>query len=73
VAVNEKEKSLEIIPPTDGSNFEVTKNVNLDLSDKNIYFKVRVNDTSDLRGFDIYLSNDGWAKYVRYNVKNSTE
>jgi len=71
VTVNEKENSLEITPPLDGSYIEVAKDADLNLSDKNIYFKVKVDNFSNLQGFDIYLSNDKWTKSSRYNIANS--
>jgi hypothetical protein len=70
MTVNEKENSLEITPPIDGSGFEVVRDVDLDLSDKNIYFKVKVNNTLNLQGLRTSLSNDKWNKQAEYDIRN---
>lgn len=72
VSVNTKDNSLEIVTPSDGSSFEVAKNTNLNLSNQNIYFKIKVDKTSNLDGIDLYLSNANWTKYTAFYVKGST-
>ena len=69
VSINEEEKSLKIITPYDESSVSVARNVNLNLSNKNIYFKVKIDKTQDLRGLNFYLSNDNWKKNAIYYVK----
>jgi peptidoglycan/xylan/chitin deacetylase (PgdA/CDA1 family) len=68
VAVNGKENSLEIMTPSDGSIIDAVKNSNLDLSNKNIYFKIKIDKTSSLQGIDISLSNNNWKTDARYNI-----
>ena len=71
LSINDKENSLEITTPSDSSFFEAEKKINLDLSDKNIYFKIKIDKTLDLNGLDIYLSNNNWEKDSRFNIKGS--
>lgn len=68
VNVNARENSLEITPPFDGSYMEVAHDIDLDLSNKNLYFKIKTNKSQDLEGVDLYLSNDHWQKSIRYNL-----
>lgn len=72
VSVNSKDKSLEIVTPSDGSYFDVSRNANLDLSNQNIYFKVKIENNLILQGFDFYISNNNWEKYARFNVQSSS-
>lgn len=72
VSVNKNENSLEIIPPTNGSYFEVMRDVHIDLSNDNIYFKIKINKISNLSGLDLYLSNNKWGEYNRYNIESSS-
>lgn len=66
---NNSTNSLEIITPSDDSYVDVAKNVNLNLSSQNIYFKVKIDNTSNLKGLDISLSNNNWEKEVSFNIK----
>lgn len=68
VAVDGKENSLEIMTPLDGSIIDAVKTANLDLSNKNIYFKIKIDKTSNLQGIDIGLSNNNWKTDARYNI-----
>ncbi|HBV01456.1 MAG TPA: heparinase II/III family protein [Candidatus Paceibacterota bacterium] len=68
--VDKKESILTITPPANGSDFGVGIDVNLDLSHKNIYFKVKVNNTLNLQDLKISLSNEKWRKQAEYNVRN---
>lgn len=68
-AVNDKEKSLEIISLSDGSRFNIEKNADLDLSNQNISFKFKFDKILNLQGFDMYLSNDNWKNYARFDIK----
>lgn len=72
LALNSKENSMRIIAPSDGSNFEVTKKIDVDLSNQNIYFKIMVEDASAFEGFDMYLSNNNWENEIAFYVSGST-
>lgn len=68
VLADETEKALKIVTPSNGALFDVVKNTNLDLSEQNVYFKVKVDKTENLQGIDISLSNDNWKTDARYNL-----
>lgn len=68
VSFNKKEKSLEMVTPVDGSLLSVGKDTDVDLSDKDLYFKIKVNQSTNLKGIDISLSNNHWEKEARYNI-----
>ncbi|MDO8742246.1 MAG: heparinase II/III family protein [bacterium] len=70
LSVNQKENSLGITTASDGSHFGIEKKVNLDLSNHNIYFQFKVDRIFSLQGVDLYLSNDNWATYAKFNVKS---
>ncbi len=70
VSFNTNEKSVELVSPKDGSHIEASIDTALDLSKQNIYFKFKVDRSQNLRGFDLYLSNDNWEKYSKINVKS---
>jgi hypothetical protein len=72
LSVNNNENSLEIITPKDGSYFDTVRNTNLDLSNQNIYFKIKVDKMSDLSCLDFYLSNDNWKKEAIFDVEEVT-
>ncbi|MDC1205329.1 heparinase II/III family protein [Candidatus Pacebacteria bacterium] len=69
VTINRRENSLEMIPSPDTSNLEVVRNVNLDLSNDNLYFKIRVDRAVNLQDLVITLSNDAWNKQAEYNLR----
>lgn len=71
-SVNDQKNSLEIITPKDGSGIEVVRNINLDLSKQNIYFKIKIDKTLNLHGLDISLSNNNWTKEATFYIKGST-
>ena len=60
---------LRLKTPEDGSYFDVSKKVDLDLSQKNIYFKIKVDQMNSLQGIDVSLSNDDWKKEATFNVE----
>lgn len=72
VVVNNQEKSLQMTTPSDGTYLSLLKDTALDLSGQNLYFKIKINKTSNLQGLDLYLSNDSWKKYVAFYIKGST-
>lgn len=69
VAIDNKENSLKITTSADGSHFAAAKKVNLDLSNQNIYFQFKVDKINNLQGIDLYLSNNNWTNYAKFNVK----
>lgn len=71
VVVNKQEKSLQMTTPTDGTFLSLSKDIVLDLSKQNLYFKIKVDKTVNLQGLDFYLSNDNWAKYAVFYIKGS--
>lgn len=67
----EEERSLKIVTPSDGTYVEVFKETNLDLSEQNIYFEVKVKNSSNIEGVDISLSNNRWKADARFNIDES--
>lgn len=70
VVIDSKENSMEIITPLDGSSVEVVKNINLDLSNQNIYFKIKTDKIFNLNDLSLYFSNDNWVKYAKITIQN---
>jgi len=62
-------KILELKTPLDGSYLDVSKSINLDLQEKNLYFKIKVDQISSLQGIDISLSNNNWEKETVFNIE----
>jgi hypothetical protein len=61
--------SLKITTSLDGSHSGVEKKVSLDLSNHNIRFQFKMDKIFNLRGIDLYLSNDNWTNHAKFNVK----
>ncbi|MFH0856611.1 MAG: heparinase II/III family protein [bacterium] len=64
-----RDKDLEIAS-IDGSASSVIKNIALDLSDKNIFFRIRVEGITETNNLELSFFN-GDGKYVTNNLKNS--
>lgn len=71
ISVDPIAKILNIKSTSDGNATEVLHNAVLDLSEQNLFFKVLINNTNNLEGFDIYLSNDSWNRQAIFSVKGS--
>lgn len=67
----EEERSLKVVTPSDGSYVEIFKKTNLDLSEQNIYFKIKTKNSSSIEGVDVSLSNNNWKEDARYNMDES--
>jgi hypothetical protein len=62
--------SLQLTSPADGSYMGAVKNISLDLSDKNIIFRMKVTNIQDVNTLELSLSNDNWKSYMTINLKN---
>lgn len=67
---NNEEQSLGIVSPSDGSLLDAVKKGDLDLSNQNIYFKIKANKTANLQDIVISLSNNNWKSVARYNINH---
>ncbi len=62
--------SLKLTSPADSSLIGAVKNVNLDLSDKNIIFRMKVSNRQDVNTLELSFSTDNWKGYVTTNLEN---
>lgn len=69
VSVSEDGQSLKLKTSDDGSYFSASKTVKWDLSQKNLYFKIKVDKMDNLQGIDVSLSNDKWKTDAKFNVE----
>jgi len=56
--------SLILTSPADGSYLGAVKNLNLDQSDKNIIFRMKVSNRQDVQKLELSLSTNNWKGYV---------
>lgn len=61
---------ISVTAPNDGTYLEVEKSVQLDLSNQDLYFKMRVFGVKNLGEVDIHFSNDNWRTSAHFNVTN---
>lgn len=64
--------ALKVITPIDGSDIQVQHKVDLDLSQSNLYFKIKVENSLNLDSFDVHLSNNNWEKDAVYYAQGNT-
>jgi peptidoglycan/xylan/chitin deacetylase (PgdA/CDA1 family) len=62
--------SLQLTSPADGSYIGAVKNISLDLSDKNIIFRMKVSNRQDVNTLELSFSTDNWKGYVTTNLEN---
>lgn len=62
------ENTLKITTPDNGSIFELQKNIQVDLSDKNLFFKLKISNRKEMKGIKIFLSNNYWKNAAIYNL-----
>lgn len=63
------ERALRITNPSDVTYVNATKKVQLDMSDKNIYFKMRVPERIYLNTAQAYFSNDNFKNFAMIDIK----
>jgi len=69
--VSYKDRALNIATDRDGYWIEVSKNIQMDLSNKNLLIKMNVNNAESATGIEIGLSSNNWEGYVVNRIDNS--
>jgi len=63
-----KEKILKVVTPSNDSFLHATKKTNLDLTDKNLLFQIKVADRGDMNTATFYLSNNNWKNFASFDI-----
>ena len=57
--IDTEDKIIKMTSPEDGSFIKITKNIPLDLSDKNIFFKMKLENEENIADLSLKLSSNG--------------
>jgi len=61
---------LNLIPPLNGEGIEAETKTTLDLSNKELYFRYKIDNVLSLDSLNLRLSNNNWEKYAEYDLTN---
>lgn len=63
--------AMEINAPTNGDTVSVTKKVNVNLNNKNVYLRIKAENASEINRLSLDFSNNNFASYMQNNLRNS--